>query len=260
MLLQQKLSNELSLFITFCTILTVMGCIAHWAACGFYFMSQLSETPQNWVSTVNIENATDGDKYVMALYWAVTTLTTTGFGDVVPVNSYERLYGIVLMVLSAGVFSFLIGKIATVITNVERSVNEHREMVLQISRYLREADVPEDVRFRALRYVDYKWETRKSRKVLDKTILSQFSEPLKDEISEHIFGTIIGRVPLIGKFEHSFVSQLAKNVEPEIYAVSDCIFSEDIASTDMYFLEKGRVEMYHEGTKFVYAVLQVGCI
>lgn len=258
--LQQKLSNELAFFITFCSILTVMGCIAHWAACGFHFMSQLVETPQNWVSAVNMENATNGDKYVMALYWAVTTLTTTGFGDVVPVNSYERLYGIVLMVLSAGVFSFLIGKIATVITNVERSVNEHREVVLQISRYLREADVPENVRFRALRYVDYKWETRKSRKVLDKTILSQFSEPLKDEISEHIFGTIIGRVPLIGKFEHSFVSQLAKNVEPEIYSVGDTIFSEDLASTDMYFLEKGRVEMYHGGTKFVYTVLQVGCI
>ena len=257
MLLQQKLSNELSLLITFCTILTVMGCIAHWAACGFYFTSQLSESPQNWVSAVYMDNANDSDKYVMALYWAVTTLTTTGFGDVVPVNSHERVYGIVLMVLSAGVFSFLIGKIATVITNVERSVNEHREVVLQISRYLREADVPESVRYRALRYIDYKWESRRNRKVLDKTILAQFSEPLKDEISEHIFGTIIGRAPFLGKFEHSFISQLAKNVEAEIYGVSDVIFSENLGSTDMFFLEKGKVEMYHGETKFVYTVLTV---
>ena len=257
-LLTQKLSHKLSILFTVLYLCLLMTVIAHWAACGFYYIAQLNDSPGNWIFTFNLENAEDREKYVTALYWAMTTLTTTGYGDIVPITTPERIYGSFVMVLSAGVFSYLIGKVGTVISRIERDSNEHRELVMDVTRYLRTAKVPEEVSARALRYIDYVWETRRRRKVLDKTILSGFSEPFKNEISENIFGKVLSRVPSLTLFDDTFLAQLARGVEPEIYAQDDIIFEAGQTSCELYFLEKGTAELYHRSTRHTFKVLKPG--
>ena len=44
-------------------------------------------------------------QYLVALYWSVQTLTTVGYGDVVPVNNSERAYVIIALTLGAGYFT-----------------------------------------------------------------------------------------------------------------------------------------------------------
>jgi hypothetical protein len=41
---------------------------------------------------------TIGDHYLSALYWTFTTMSTTGYGDLVPVNDDERVYTLCIMV------------------------------------------------------------------------------------------------------------------------------------------------------------------
>lgn len=47
-----------------------------------------------------------------ALYWAVTTLTTTGYGDVVPLTSLGRFIAGVVMICGIATFAFLAGILA----------------------------------------------------------------------------------------------------------------------------------------------------
>jgi voltage-gated potassium channel len=48
-----------------------------------------------------------------ALWWAVATLTTTGYGDVVPVTPLGRLIAAVVMICGLGVFGLWAGILAT---------------------------------------------------------------------------------------------------------------------------------------------------
>jgi voltage-gated potassium channel len=55
-----------------------------------------------------------------SLWWAVTTLTTTGYGDAVPVTPLGRLIGAVVMICGLGVFGLWTGILATGFANEHR--------------------------------------------------------------------------------------------------------------------------------------------
>jgi voltage-gated potassium channel len=57
----------------------------------------------------NPEYATYGD----ALWWAIVTLTTVGYGDIVPETTAGRVTGVVIMVTGIGVLGVLAGSLAS---------------------------------------------------------------------------------------------------------------------------------------------------
>lgn len=67
---------------------------------------------QTWWMASNLEKDKIGDMYVASLYWAFTTMTTVGYGDITPQNDAERVYAIICMIVGATVFGYIIGSIA----------------------------------------------------------------------------------------------------------------------------------------------------
>ncbi|WP_418830782.1 ion transporter [Paraeggerthella sp.] len=59
-----------------------------------------------------VENPVQPDKFdsvLTGMYWAMTTITSTGYGDLVPVTALGRFVGFVTMVLSIGVVAIPAG-------------------------------------------------------------------------------------------------------------------------------------------------------
>jgi voltage-gated potassium channel len=62
-----------------------------------------------------------------ALWWSVATLTTVGYGDVVPVQPHGRLLASVLMLLGFGSLSLLTGTIASALVARQHRRTESTE-------------------------------------------------------------------------------------------------------------------------------------
>jgi voltage-gated potassium channel len=59
----------------------------------------------------------------VSLYWAITTLTTTGYGDMVPVTAVGRLLAGVVMIAGIAVFGLWIGVLATAFAQESRRID-----------------------------------------------------------------------------------------------------------------------------------------
>merc|ERR1719453_630829 len=79
----------------------VMLLLCHQVACVWYAVAALNESGEDtWLIAQKIENKGGMEQYVAAFYFAITTGTTVGYGDIAPVNSSEQACTAVLLILS----------------------------------------------------------------------------------------------------------------------------------------------------------------
>jgi voltage-gated potassium channel len=128
-----------SVFILFLIVLLLAGVALH--------LLERTEQPERFGSLP------------LAMWWAVTTLSTTGYGDVVPVTFFGRMVAAAVMVCGLAVFGLLTGILATgfaaehrrrefirnwdLVTRVPFLRNLDAPAIIELTRMLRHLDLPE---------------------------------------------------------------------------------------------------------------------
>ena len=77
-----------------------------------------------------------GQAYWSSLYWALTTLTTVGYGDITPTNNLERIYTLFALLLGALVFGFILSAIGSLVQAVDRQAALSEERLVAASEFL----------------------------------------------------------------------------------------------------------------------------
>ena len=173
-------------YIAICLIkfLTLLLVCSHWAGCGFFFLaSQLDFNADTWVGNVVLSDGCLKDEpwttqYVYSVYWAVTTLTTVGYGDISPESGSERvrppppspgylvwgpqprslsplppspqMYTMLVMLFNMGVTAYILGNMTLIATKSDAATAEFRTVMTSLSEMLHRKQVPEDLRQAAL--------------------------------------------------------------------------------------------------------------
>lgn len=96
----------------FAKLLIFIGLLLALSSVGFYF--------------VELRPA-GHDDFLSAVWWAVVTLTTVGYGDIVPQSGIGRLFGLLVMVSGIGMVSTLTGNLASLL--VERKAKQRKGLL-----------------------------------------------------------------------------------------------------------------------------------
>lgn len=83
--------------------------------------------PDSFQYFFNLAENTDYENLIISMYYIFTTLATVGFGDYYPINSYERIVIGAVFIFSVTVFSFIMGRLLSLLFSYNRMTGDNTE-------------------------------------------------------------------------------------------------------------------------------------
>ncbi len=93
-----------------------------------------------------LEHTSIDEQYITALYWAVQTMCTVGYGDFAPKNSDEQIYVTVCMLISAGIYSLSLENVEKIIRKHDMLAEQFRDHMLYVGQFMRNKQFPPALR------------------------------------------------------------------------------------------------------------------
>jgi len=245
------ISVEANAHVTSCVCITrVLGVLfvfTHWVACCWYTVGN-SVDGKTWVSEiVEPEFGQDGHvaRYLYAVYFTMTTMTTVGYGDIHPVNYQEVCFALGFLGFSGVYFAIMMGTLTDLITNMNRRRHVLDDKKRELRRYMNWRAVPRKLMMSVRTHLLFLWDTNEGYDAYEEDIKKCLPPALKMELLHHIYGRILLAAPFLTWMSDYAVcvKQLANCVKSVFLVRGDYIFRLGQPNAQIYMLLHGKVRL-----------------
>lgn len=247
--LEEKLVAVQSMTVIFqltkMTVVMLMMC--HNIACAFFYLGEhVSDSDNNWLESEGLENHAGYEQYIAALYYAITTGTTVGYGDIVPTNMVEQLAASIGLVLAVSFVGQFISRACCIVNSLLLHQNELARSKRDALLFMIKRDVSRTLQFKVLRYIEHTAQTH-AVTLLDKRIMGDLSESLQSELAVAITGNVFRQFPLFADVDHRFLTALCAVGTTKRAGVGDIVVWEDNAAREMFWVVFGEAAVSRRG-------------
>ncbi|OAF64177.1 hypothetical protein A3Q56_08115, partial [Intoshia linei] len=181
-------------------LMSMFALIAHWLACIWYQIGkierpQLSEPRIGWLDELSRQtyqpyiNITQGgpslrSKYITALYFTFSSLTSVGFGNVSPNTNTEKVFSICVMLIGSLMHASVFGNVAAIIQRLYSGSARYYLQMLRLREFIVIHQITNPLKRRMENYFQNVWSYTKG--VDNHSIMNIFPKFLKVDISTHL--------------------------------------------------------------------------
>jgi voltage-gated potassium channel len=183
-------------------------------------------------------------------------MTTVGYGDITPVLPVEYIIAMIVMLSGASMYAFIIGRIASLFSNIDSAKVGHWNRIEAITQFLRYRQVPQKLNTRVRNYYEYIWAHHRGIKPGE--FFNDLPGPLKFEILLHLTKELRETVPLFKYATPTLRDILVKALDPQTFAPEDLIVQEGDIGEEIYFISQGKAEILSDAGRKNHGVLEKG--
>ncbi|KAM1762133.1 hypothetical protein ACFX12_004818 [Malus domestica] len=227
-----------------CTkLISVTLFAVHCAGCFNYLIADRYPDPKRtWIGAVYPDFKQDSlwNRYVTSMYWSITTLTTTGYGDLHAENPREMLFDIFYMLFNLGLTSYLIGNMTNLVVHWTSRTRIFRDTVRAASEFAARNDLPPTIQDQMLSHICLKFKTEGLKQ---QETLNGLPKALRSSIAQHLFFPVVQSIYLFQGVSYDFLFQLVSEIDAEYFPPKEDVILQNEAPTDLYILVSGAADL-----------------
>ena len=198
-------------------------------------------------------------QYLISLYWAFTTMTTVGYGDLKPKTIYEVWALIVCMLIGATTFSLLVGTVSHSIDRMQGS--NFWERTYSMLSFMHGHRLPRDLRRRIRDFLGH--ERAAASHGMNRTLFQDLSPIIQRGILMNMHYETISSSPLLRRLLCSgeaidLLGSLAIRLTTEMCNPGDILFCAGDAAQELILVESGTFILIDAETSSHFATFRAG--
>ncbi|KAG1934333.1 potassium voltage-gated channel subfamily H member 2 isoform X2 [Pimephales promelas] len=238
------------LFLLMCTF----ALIAHWLACIWYAIGNVEQNGSiGWLHALGVHlgkqhNASSPgsgpsikDKYVTALYFTFSSLTSVGFGNVSPNTNSEKIFSICVMLIGSLMYASIFGNVSAIIQRLYSGTARYHTQMLRVREFIRFHQIPNPLRQRLEEYFQHAWSYTNG--IDMNAVLKGFPECLQADICLHLNRTLLQNCKAFKGSSKGCLRALAMKFKTTHAPPGDTLVHAGDVLTALYFISRGSIEI-----------------
>ncbi|XP_075036161.1 voltage-gated delayed rectifier potassium channel KCNH8-like isoform X2 [Mixophyes fleayi] len=272
-------------------LMSMFALLAHWMACVWYFIGQkeievneigwLHEfskrlgMPYTTVEKINgsanssiQSNGSHGSgqtyvellggpslrsSYITSLYFALSSLTSVGFGNVSANTDAEKIFSICTMLIGALMHAVVFGNVTAIIQRMYSRRSLYHTRTKDLKDFIRVHRMPKQLKQRMLECFQTTWSVNNG--IDANELLRDFPDELRADIAMHLNKEIL-QLPIFESASRGCLRSLSLSIKTSFCAPGEYLIRQGDALQAIYFVCSGSMEVLKDNT--VLAILGKG--
>ncbi|XP_026169128.1 potassium voltage-gated channel subfamily H member 6-like [Mastacembelus armatus] len=240
------------LFLLMCTF----ALIAHWLACIWYAIGnveRLTSAGIGWLDNLGSQlgkpyndsiigsGPSTRDKYVTALYFTFSSLTSVGFGNVSPNTNSEKIFSICVMLIGALMYASIFGNVSAIIQRLYSGTARYHAQMMRVREFIRFHQIPNPLRQRLEEYFQHAWSYTNG--IDMNSVLKGFPECLQADICLHLNRSLLQNCKAFKGSTKGCLRALAIRFKTTHAPPGDTLVHVGDLLSALYFISRGSIEI-----------------
>lgn len=239
--MQDLLQLNSRLFKLFKFFMYVMVTV-HIMACFWHFSAKIVEFEvDTWVMRYQHIDESDIERYLVSFYWAVTTVVTVGYGDIVAVTQLEKVLAVIWMIVGGGFYSYTAGSMSSFLTSIDTRETILAQKIATVQEMATQASLSKEITLKvrdAIRYNTLKtgniWSDKHS-------LFNEIPKNLRYEVATTMYNGVVNDIYIFRNKQKSFINYIMPLLHPMHVYESQYLYKQGEYPDEVYFITAGSV-------------------
>ncbi|XP_041974698.1 potassium voltage-gated channel unc-103-like isoform X4 [Aricia agestis] len=228
--------------------------IAHWLACLWYAIGSWERpqlhAPIGWLDALandvqaTYDNSTGPSmrsRYITALYFTCTSLTSVGFGNVAPNTDMEKGFTIFVMLVGSLMYASIFGNVSAIIQRLYSGTARYHTQILRVREFIRFHQITNPLRQRLEEYFQHAWSYTNG--IDTSSVLKGFPECLQADICLHLNRNLLANCAAFDGASPGCLRALSLRFKTTHAPPGETLVHRGDVLTSLYFISRGSIEI-----------------